>query len=129
MNTRIIAIIGSIALVFVIAFGLFQVKYKVDNLAKDLLDIQQQLAYENKTLHILEAEWAYLNRPERLTALVSKYLDLQPITYAQVERMGGETKQIVANTNQEQDNRETNTNYPVMHNHPMKPIFTSLKKR
>ncbi len=65
-------------------FGLFQVKFKVQNLDREMNELKQQLAHEKETIHVLKAEWAYLNQPERLQRLAEKFLDLNEIKHDQL---------------------------------------------
>jgi cell division protein FtsL len=61
------------------AFSLYMVKYKVQALKVEVAAAETQLREEKKNLHVLTAEWTYLNRPERLAQLSAKYLDLKPM--------------------------------------------------
>lgn len=73
-------------LVFLLSvFVVFQVGYKVRNLQKDLQEVDRQIAYENDSLHVLRAEWSYLNHPDRLRHLSSQYLDMRNMTLAQID--------------------------------------------
>ena len=65
-------------------FGLFQVKFKVQNLDREMNELKQQLAHEKETIHVLKAEWAYLNQPERLQRLAEKFLDLTEVKHDQL---------------------------------------------
>ncbi len=78
------ALLG-IALLALSVFALFQVKYKVQNLRRDLAEIERQISADKKSIHVLGAEWAYLNRPERLKQLADQYLDLRYVSVAQVK--------------------------------------------
>ncbi len=60
-------------------FGLFQIKFKVQQLHRDALILKSQLAHEKDSIHVLKAEWAYLNQPDRLQRLSKKFLDLSEI--------------------------------------------------
>jgi hypothetical protein len=60
------------------AFGLYMVKYKVQNIKIEVAAAERQLNDEKKNLHVLNAEWAYLSRPDRLRQLSAKYLDVKP---------------------------------------------------
>jgi hypothetical protein len=61
------------------AFGLYTVKYRVQALKTEVAATETQLREENKNLHVLTAEWTYLNRPERLRQLTAKYLGTKPV--------------------------------------------------
>ena len=79
------------------AFGLFQVKYRVQALHKDLAEINRQLDEERSATHVLKAEWAYLNHPDRLRALTGRHLQLTPIMLSQLqERVVSEDAVAVA---------------------------------
>ena len=75
----------TILLLFVACvFVLFQVKFKVQNLHRELVEIKQQLEHEKNSVYILKAEWAYLNKPERLQRLAVKFLDLAELKSEQI---------------------------------------------
>jgi hypothetical protein len=59
---------------------LFQVKYTVSDLENMHKALKKQILEKSEELHVLNAEWAYLNDPNRLTALANKHLkNLSPI--------------------------------------------------
>jgi cell division protein FtsL len=64
--------------------ALFQVKYKVQGLDRDLKEINRQIRSDKDSIHVLKAEWAYLNQPERLTHLAQKYLKLEKVQISQI---------------------------------------------
>lgn len=78
MIIRISTIIWMILLV-VGVFGLYMVKYKVREVKAEVAATERQLAEEKRNQHVLDAEWTYLNRPERLKSLSAKYLDVKPM--------------------------------------------------
>jgi hypothetical protein len=43
-----------------------------------LVQLKTAVAEEQDSIRLLNAEWAYLNNPERLEKLASRYLDLMP---------------------------------------------------
>lgn len=63
-------------LLSVSVFGLFQVKFKVQQLHLDSLELKRQLSHEKDSIHVLQAEWAHLNQPDRLHRLSKKFLKL-----------------------------------------------------
>lgn len=73
-------VMGGLALA---AVGLYLVKYKVQDVAREVAVAEQELKKERDSVHLLGAEWAYLNRPERLKKLSQRYLELHPVSSAQ----------------------------------------------
>ena len=79
--------IATVFWVFVIAvaaFMLYRVKYEVQSLHTQIAQTTQKLEEERDAMRVVSAEWAYLNRPERLRALAAKHLGLTPATAAQI---------------------------------------------
>lgn len=62
------------------ALILFHVKYRVINLEKDLKKVNQEVVSTQENIHVLKAEWGYLNRPDRIHKLSDKYLRLKKRT-------------------------------------------------
>ncbi len=69
------------------AFGLYLVKYQVQDLQAELASKRAELASEREAIHLLNAEWAYLTRPERLESLQKKHLSLKSISSGQTMMM------------------------------------------
>lgn len=63
---------------------LFVVKYEVKDLEHRLAGLNTQIHSNQETIHILRAEWSYLNDPVRLRALSEKHLGMKPVTPNQV---------------------------------------------
>ncbi len=76
MNLRILINMVCFA---VLAIGVYLVKYSVQDVQRNVAELKRDLAVEKESLHLLNAEWAYLNRPERLRYLADKHLDLVPL--------------------------------------------------
>lgn len=72
------------AVIIASAFGLYRVKYEVQSIRAQIKETSDELAQENESLRVVAAEWAYLNRPDRLQRLASKYLSSEQLTVAQV---------------------------------------------
>lgn len=67
-----------------VGFALFQVKHEVIDIERDLTLAMREISKEEESIHILKAEWSYLNEPQRLQALADKYLDVQPMETGQM---------------------------------------------
>jgi hypothetical protein len=68
------------ALAVGVGVALFLVKYKVQDLEHQLVAKQAQVARDEGQIRVLEAEWTYLNDPERLRRLSQDYLGFHPAT-------------------------------------------------
>jgi hypothetical protein len=86
MSLRITSLVW-MASFAVAAFALYMVKFSVQNLQRDVAVAERQLAQEKESLHLLNAEWAYLNRPERLRELSEAHLNLAPLDSRRIENM------------------------------------------
>lgn len=73
-----------LVLVALVGFALFQVKYEVQSMEEKISKTLHMMAEEKESLHILKAEWTYLNEPKRLQSLAEKYLDVVPMEGQQV---------------------------------------------
>jgi hypothetical protein len=67
------------------SLGLYQIKYRIQSLKQDLASIRNAIWVEQDAIHVLEAEWAYLNRPQWLAQLSGKYFpSLKPVLPSQI---------------------------------------------
>ena len=83
MVSRISTIFWMILIVSA-ALGLYVVKYQVQSMQEELAKQENILRDEREALHVLEAEWAYLNKPQRLQQLADKYLATTPALSKQI---------------------------------------------
>ena len=60
---------------------------EVYDLEDRLAGIHRDIAREQEALHVLRAEWSYLNRPDRLEELARRHLDLRVPTAEQTMRV------------------------------------------
>ena len=63
---------------------IYQIKHRVLDLEKAMQGVNREIIQTNEGIHILKAEWGYLNQPKRLETLNDKYLNLKPIKHIQV---------------------------------------------
>lgn len=61
------------------ALILFQIKAEVQTLEQEITQTQRQILRDQEAVHILEAEWSYLNSPARIGALAERHLEMAPI--------------------------------------------------
>ncbi len=61
-----------------ISVVLFSVKYQVQDLEGERISLINQIRNEKQSIHVLNAEWSYLNDPSRLGEMSARYLDLAP---------------------------------------------------
>ena len=70
----------------VMAICVFVVKYEVQDLESEFARLNTSIADERQSIHVLLAEWSYLNEPARLRELARQHLNLGAVTARQ---MGG----------------------------------------
>ncbi len=70
--------------IVVASFMLYKVKYQVQTLKNEVASTSRELEHEREALHVVNAEWAYLNRPQRLQQLAAKYLASTDLTVNQI---------------------------------------------
>ncbi len=64
--------------------ALFHVSYDVAELDDRLATLNRQIVADQETVHVLRAEWSFLNQPARLEELSGRYLDLRPLNGSQI---------------------------------------------
>lgn len=65
-------------------FAMFAVKYEVQALADQLARTAKQADDTERDIRVLDAEWAYLNRPDALAQMNQRLLSLVPIATKQL---------------------------------------------
>ncbi len=68
--------------------ALFQVAFEVSELDDELALLNRDIRTDRNAIHVLRAEWSFLNQPERLEELTRRHLDLLPVTGAQIAGTG-----------------------------------------
>lgn len=70
-------------------FSLFTIAFQVEEMEQELTKINSQIIREQETIHVLDAEWAYLNRPDRLQQLSKDLLPyLSEASVDQISTLG-----------------------------------------
>ena len=62
-----------------VGVALFLLKYEVQNKEDQLAALHRGILADQEAIHVLEAEWSYLKRPDRLEALVRRHRNLVPM--------------------------------------------------
>ena len=81
------------ALVMGLAFWAYQQNYRTQAALKETRVLQNDIAALRERLSVLRAEWAYLNRPDRLRDLADLNFDrlllfpLAPVQFGRVEEV------------------------------------------
>ena len=63
---------------------LYQVKTGIDERQDHLRRVELKIANTKRDIAVLESEWAYLSRPERIIALSERLLGMKPISQDRV---------------------------------------------
>ncbi len=74
-------------LLVAVATGLYVLKNRVQDLDDRLQRLNREIVAEQEAIHILKAEWAFLNQPARLDDLARRHLGLVPEAAKQVVDM------------------------------------------
>ena len=83
---RALLYVMTVAAVMGLAFWAYRENYRTQAAIDEMNGIQNEIGGLREQLGVLRAEWAYLNRPERLRELVqlnADKLNLKPITSTQ----------------------------------------------
>lgn len=73
-----------IGLAIVAGYATIEFKYDVQALERELTQLDAKILRHQEAIHVLKAEWAYLNEPARLERLSRSYLDLSPLRGSQI---------------------------------------------
>ncbi len=65
----------------------YSIKYDTLYYAEQVAKLKSKVQRERDALAVLQAEWQYLDRPDRLQAAADQHLDLQPLKIQQLARL------------------------------------------
>lgn len=71
-----ISAVFSLGVAFISGFILYSVSRDVRTAELEVYSLQNKIEKENEAIRVLQAEWYYLNNPERLENLAGKYMDV-----------------------------------------------------
>ncbi|MTJ82055.1 MAG: hypothetical protein F8N37_13755 [Telmatospirillum sp.] len=72
------------ALAAVAGTGLFMLKYEVQAQEQRLSGLRKDIMEAQEQIHVLKAEWSYLNEPARLREQAERHLGLHPLKPSQI---------------------------------------------
>ena len=75
---------GALCLTAAVSIGLYALSYEVQRLEDALAETNAELLKEREMVQVLEAEWSFLNQPDRLRSLGARYLKLFPVEPHQI---------------------------------------------
>ena len=75
-------------IVIAVGYAMFQVKYEVMRQEQTLATINRQIAEDREQIRVLNAEWSYLIRPNRIAQLAGRFLHLSDMSSAQIVPLG-----------------------------------------
>lgn len=65
----------------------YSIKYDTLYYAEEIVKVRAKLTKERDAIAVAKAEWALLERPDRLQRMVDQHLDLQPMSINQLARL------------------------------------------
>lgn len=83
---RLLHIIA-ISLLIASAGYAYSVKYDTLFYVEQVAKLKTKVQRERDAIAVLQAEWQYLDRPDRLQAAADQHLDLQPLKIQQLARL------------------------------------------
>ncbi|HLI21417.1 MAG TPA: hypothetical protein VKV32_09895 [Stellaceae bacterium] len=75
-------------IVVAVGYAMFQVKYEVMQQEQTLASINRQITDDREQIQVLDAEWSYLTRPNRIEQLAGRFLKLSGMSAAQIVSLG-----------------------------------------
>ncbi|MDD3287556.1 MAG: hypothetical protein PHX43_00930 [Alphaproteobacteria bacterium] len=75
------------ALTIVASIGLYNTSYRVHDLGQQLRKLNASIEAEQRTIHVLKAEWVYLANPARIEKMAKKYLAMNPSSLQQIANL------------------------------------------
>jgi hypothetical protein len=66
---------------------LFALEFQVRKLEDELAGLDRSIVAESQAIHVLKAEWSYLNDPWRLRRLAERFLELTPVRPEQLSSL------------------------------------------
>lgn len=88
---RAVLYLSAVVLLAVCATWAYRVNYATQDALNRVADLRGEIAEEREALSVLRAEWGYLNRPDRLRALVRDNAEALGLADLTPEQFGAAT--------------------------------------
>lgn len=75
--------IALVLVVLLLAFVLYSFEHRMRAGERALARLSGEITEERETIRLLDAEWSYLSRPERLERLAREHVGMGPVAPAQ----------------------------------------------
>lgn len=82
-----LSLLSLLVLLSVSVAFLFNTKHKVQGIYKEISRLNSNIIKEKETIHILNAEWAFLTQPSKVAKLASKQLSLEPMSSKSIKKL------------------------------------------
>ncbi len=79
MIRGLVGTLVSAALAGAVGVGLYFVKHEVRDQEARLAELNREILTNQEAIHVLKADWSYLNDPARLRLLSEKYLGMHVV--------------------------------------------------
>lgn len=121
-----------LSLIAVASAVVFHVSYSVQSLEDELAGLNRSIVFERESIQVLNAEWAYLTRPDRLRALAEAHTDLTPLQPNQIIRSAADIPEPLPNS----EFRVAAPNalvartmpvIPIPRHHPLHPVSSFIE--
>lgn len=99
------SIMTYISIIFISFCSLVTIKFYASDLKDNVLSLEKEKADELSQIKVLKAEWAFLNKADRLQYLSTKYLAMNEAKSSKITAIGKEEQakvHLVANNNEKQ---------------------------
>ncbi|MEQ9693733.1 cell division protein FtsL [Shimia sp. SDUM112013] len=103
---RSIVLLMTAIVVIGLAVWAYRENYRTQNMISETADLQRQIGAAHERLSVLRAEWAYLNRPDRLRDLAElnfdrlQLLPLRPDQFGKVDQVAFPPRQTEFDLNE-----------------------------
>lgn len=84
MIKGLLGTVVSACLAGAVGVGLFFIKHEVKEQEARLSELNSEIQHNQEAIHVLKAEWSYLNDPARLRQLSEKYLGMRVMNLNQI---------------------------------------------